>query len=227
MSGVRLRWLRHTLPALALAACGDAATTETAGPDQLSLADCGVDATERERLLSLDEDAFDQDFDGGWRAVSLRHDGACKVAAAQLLDDYIERHDVSPDTSVMHWHVGQMLAGAGRYTEARPWFEAERRTGQLDSHDEAWNLYVDGTLAFLDSDRAAFERASAELNSGRFDPTSEEAASMREWAESENITFPEESYIRNANGVVLERMLACWGTPYSEAYGGRCERPLD
>ena len=122
----------------------------------------------------------------------------------------------------MHGHVGQMLAGAGRYRDARPWFDTERRTGQLDSHDEEWNLYVDGTLAFLDGDRSAFERASAELNSGRFDPMPEEAASMREWAESENITFPEESYTRNTNGVVLEKMLACWGTPYSEAYGGRC-----
>ena len=85
MSGVRLRWLRHTLPALALAACSDAATSGITGPDQLTLADCGVDATERERLLSLDEDAFNQDFDGGWRMVSFLHDGACKVAAAELL----------------------------------------------------------------------------------------------------------------------------------------------
>ena len=47
--------------------------------EQFSLVDCGVDQAERDRLMALDVRSFDQDFDGGWRAVSYR-DG-CELAA--------------------------------------------------------------------------------------------------------------------------------------------------
>src|SRR5690554_5748864 len=69
--------------------------------------------TEEERLilLSLGQEAFDQDLpDGGWRGVANR--SGCEIAAADLIREYRELHD-STDT-IIFWHEGQMRAMANQ-----------------------------------------------------------------------------------------------------------------
>src|SRR6185295_14247503 len=60
----------------------------------------------------------------------------------------------------LSWHEAQMWAFGGRNDVALPMFETTRKTGESSS-DVAWNLYVDGTLAFRRLTRPALEAAIA------------------------------------------------------------------
>lgn len=53
-------------PAIALVACGLAAPTAMARAPETCLA-----PAERERLLALDKDTFDQDLRSGWRMLAI------------------------------------------------------------------------------------------------------------------------------------------------------------
>jgi hypothetical protein len=154
-----------TVCVLVLGACtgstASLADNETTSPLPVTaeeLVACGVDNAERDRLLSLPPSLFDQDIDGGWRAVSAIPD--CELAAATLLVDYIAANDIEPDDGVMHWHIGQLLALAGKNEEAIPWLETT-----ATETDPTWNLYVNGTIAFLVHDRVALEDAIESLAS--------------------------------------------------------------
>ncbi|MEQ8433194.1 MAG: hypothetical protein RIA71_03045, partial [Oceanicaulis sp.] len=74
---------------LAASPAGDAALTDLGladpGEDRAErLAQCGVDEDRLAALLALDQDAFDQDMNGGWRVVA-RQD-SCRAAAADLIE---------------------------------------------------------------------------------------------------------------------------------------------
>jgi hypothetical protein len=68
----------------------------------------------RDRLLALDENEFDQDMSGGWRA--LASEAGCALVAADLLHDYREAHH--KDSGLLFWHEAQVRTDAGQYSQA-------------------------------------------------------------------------------------------------------------
>ena len=176
---------------------------------------CGVDADELHRLIGLEPRAFDQDFAGGWRPYADAP--GCERAAAELIIAYISHspHYDPQSHAIIRWHAGQMLASADERDLAVEYLDSTR-SGHL-----AWNLYIDATIAFLRSDREAAEAARAEL--ARQLPSEAEMASRRQFlANNPRITMPEGFVERPQNLDVVDGLLACWGRPYSQAYG-RCD----
>ncbi|WP_306014942.1 hypothetical protein [Oceanicaulis sp. MMSF_3324] len=180
------------------------------------LAACDVDAARFETLMALDHNAFDQDMRGGWRPVG-QQDG-CEHAAADLLVAYMNHspHYNPSRPGVVGWHAGQMLAMAGQADQAIAYFETSR------SETQAWNLYVDATIAFMRRDRAAAEAARAELATLR--PSEAEMAARRQFlADNPRIRMPEGFVEQPDNLPVVDRLLLCWDHPYADAYSGACQ----
>jgi hypothetical protein len=67
-----------------------------------------------DRLLALDENEFDQDMSGGWRALAF--EPGCALIAADLLHDYREAHH--KDSWLLFWHEAQVRTDAGQYSQA-------------------------------------------------------------------------------------------------------------
>ena len=219
--------IRYALPALAvlLAACAAGPASEPAASEPVAgmapadaSAACGVDEAEHERLMALSLADFDQDFDGGWRAVS--YEEGCDRVAADLIRDYIDIHDLDPDENrVVFWHVGQLLAGAGDYPEAREYFLRSFDPEAEDFHDRAWATYAQGTVAFIDGDREGLDAAIAELSRPEHKPSPERVASMIRMSEEQNVSFPEGALEKPLNLIALEGLRRCFGQIYSQAYG--------
>jgi hypothetical protein len=161
----------------------------------LAETDCSFD---REAVLSLDQQAFDQDMTVGWQAIALRGE-PCIEVAADLIRDYRDVHDL--EAEILYWHEGQLRAAAGQVQEAIELFEEARRPS-ADGTD--WNLYVDATIAFLNQDRSALLAAREAL------------AQLPPPAGSIGVPWPP-----NLN--VIDMLIACFGQPYIQAYG-RCEQ---
>jgi hypothetical protein len=166
-------------------------------------------AYDRERLLALDEHAFDQDMQGGWRTLAFK--SQCSLVAADLLRDYRAAHHST--SSILLWHEGQLRADAGQTRAAIALFEKSRKGGE----DADWNLYVDGTIAFLERDRPGLVTARNSLAAlprpADFKPTGPDGKPL-------NIAWPP-----NLN--VLDGLLACFGRSYDKAYGNpRCMKPI-
>lgn len=166
------------------------------------LADCVPD---RERLLSLEVREFDQDLDGGWRAIASMP--GCAEAAADLIEAYRSRRDGRDVTLV--FHEGQLRARLGQTDRAIALFEGSRKAPKGDVI--GWNHYVDATIAFLKKDREALLRSRDALAS------LEEPEGFRLVDQDGNdvdISWP-------LNLDVVEGFLACFDRPYAEAYGCR------
>jgi hypothetical protein len=168
---------------------------------------CGYD---RAVLMALDEDSFDQNPKGGWRSLS---DRKCYAEAADLVRAYREaKRRKRP--SILFWHEGQLRALLGQTDAAVALFDAAR---EPPANDEiGWNIYVDGSIAFLKHDRAGLQKARDTLaklprpkgrGSGRF--------------KAKQITLP-----WPPNLDVLDGFLKCFTRSYAEAYGsGACSVP--
>ena len=131
------------------------ATLLSIGCQMQSVAACTFD---KEKLLALDADSFDQDMKGGWRAVAMQDN--CQLVAADLIKEYRELR--GPRTwRVMIWHEGQLRAMAGDIRSAIPLLEQSRVV--LEETSPGWNEYVNATIAFLRKDRRAFDEAYAAL----------------------------------------------------------------
>ena len=116
--------------------------------------DCSYD---RAAMLAMEPDAFDQDLEGGWRTLA---DRGCHREAADLLAAYAALPKAAGNTMIP-WHEGQMRAEAGQYPQAVALMQ--RTYKPTDTDPGYWNAYVDGTIAFLQRDRAALEKARARL----------------------------------------------------------------
>lgn len=155
--------------------------------------------------MALDQRAFDQDMDGGWRA--LARDSACRIVAADLIRDYREAHSLT--APILFWHEGQMRAEAGQTEMAIVLFDRSR-------HDDrfGWNLYVDASIAFLRRDRDALQRARDALAAlprpAGFQSTDTNGRPI-------NLAWPP-----NLN--VVDALIRCFGRPYAEAYA--CAAPV-
>jgi hypothetical protein len=182
-----------------------AAASEPARPE------CAYD---REATLALDFVAFDQTEGKGWRPL---YDAECFIDAAELLRDWQARHRGDFDRTEprdrfmlgsLVWHEAQNWADGGRTDVALPLFENAYRTGE-GSAEVAWNLYVDGTLAFLRRNRGALEAAIAELAVLPQPPGWDKARG----ADGQPISMP---WPQNLD--VLQGLLRCWEEPYVVAY---------
>lgn len=149
----------HPLPAACALLVGCvAAPNEPAAVTPLSTRPTPAEtcAYDREKMLGLSQSAFDQDLDGGWRALSYRP--GCKLAAADLIRDYRESKGLT--ASILYWHEGQLRASAGQTAQAIALFTKSRRDG---NDPEGWDHYVDATIAFLKKDKSALLAARERL----------------------------------------------------------------
>ncbi|HEX7642746.1 MAG TPA: hypothetical protein VF472_11125 [Burkholderiaceae bacterium] len=174
---------------------------------------------DRARLLALDQNQFDQDMSGGWRALSAKP--GCNLVAADLLHDYREAHHNNSD--ILFWHEAQLRAFAGQYQEAVALMERSYKPADADK--AGWNPYVDATIAFLRKDRAALETAKSRL------------AVVQPPSEVKDMPPVVKGYmeIKFADGVtrkfrwppnidVIEGLENCFDKPYEEAYGEACRQ---
>ncbi|MFA6122440.1 hypothetical protein [Sphingomonas sp.] len=163
---------------------------------------------DRSALMALDQNAFDQDITGGWRKLEL--DG-CEVEAANLIRDWRMAHKATE--SILFWHEGQLRADIGQTAAAIALFQQSYKTVQQD-HGLGWNLYVDGTIAFLERDRQAFDAAKAKLIAL---PRSGNLTMQGPNGQPIPLKWP-----LNLN--VFEGLERCWEQPYKVAYA--CSMPL-
>lgn len=159
---------------------------------------------DRKAMLALGEDAFDQDMTGGWRTLS---DKGCTLVAADLIADYRAVHPRIRRTFLSFWHEGQLRAEAGQTRRAIALFSRARKTLAEDA-GFGWNLYVDGSIAFLRHDRTALQSARDRL-----------AALPKPDGVPATLRWP-----MNLN--VLDGFLPCFGKDYRTAYGSTCNAPM-
>jgi hypothetical protein len=157
-------------------------------------------AFDRQQMLALDEDAFDQDLKGGWRVVANQE--GCQSAAADLIRDYRELR--GPHSwRVMIWHEGQLRAMSGDSRAAIPLMEQSRAVSEEESL--GWNQYVNATIAFLRKDRQAFDKAFSELS----------ALPRPKWWGG-NFSTKGRQWPMNLS--VLDGLSRCWKSSYENAY---------
>jgi hypothetical protein len=193
---------------------------------QAEMLRCGVDAERLDAFLRTDQQTFDQTFEGEatWRTIGQSQGlDDCGVAQAAVIEAYLLFSKPHPVTSqkILRWHAGQALAGAGTYSRALAFFR-----GTYDEYEyTAWNDYVDATIAFLEGDRDALISARDSL--AKKAPSAAEIAEKRAYYEA-NPDFAslfedwETKIMKPMNMDVVEALMACFGRPYSEAYG-TCE----
>lgn len=171
----------------------------TLAAEESELPEC---AHNREAILALELVAFDQTEGAGWRPL---YRAGCYVEAAELLRDWRSRHgEVNP---IIPFHEAQLWAYGGRVDRALPLFERGFREGD-STGTVAWNLYVEGNLAFLQRDRARLEAATAKLAALPAPPN---------WG---NAVTADGKPIRMAwplNLNVMEALLRCWDETYEVA----------
>jgi hypothetical protein len=196
-------------------------------PDQQAeLTRCGVSKARLEDFLETDQQAFDQTFEGErtWRTIGsgegLEDCGIAQAAAIEAYLLYARPHSVV-NQQILRWHAGQALAGEGEYARALAFFRGTydrlRRT--------EWNDYVDATIAFLEGDREALIEARDRLAEKA--PSADEVAEKRAYFEAnpdraKMFADWENTITKPMNMDVVEELVACFGRPYSEAYGA-CE----
>lgn len=169
--------------------------------------DCRFD---RAAALALDFAAFDQSVTSGWRPIAKRR---CTVEAADLIRDYRAAHPDSDRLQLLFWHEGQLRATAGQTAAAIEAFRQAYKPPEMDA-GLGWNLYVEGTIAFLAHDRAALQRARDTLaalpkpeNWGRTIGGTDGKARVPSWP---------------LNLGVLDGFLRCFDKPFAEAYQKAC-----
>jgi len=156
------------------------------------------------KIISLGFEAFDQDMTGGWRALSGQP--GCETKAADVIREYRLKH--ASQLRILFWHEGQLRAEAGDAAAAVALMEQSRTAGR---DVIGWNAYVDATIAFLSSNRAALGRARARLAAWPR-PTGDE------WTIEPGDTWPP-----NLN--VVDGFIACFGKSYHVAYRDACRPP--
>jgi hypothetical protein len=166
---------------------------------------CAVD---RANMLALDQQSFDQG-PSGWRQLEVP---GCYRKAADLIRYWRRAH--SSGSKILLWHEGQNRAKAGQAREAVRLFKASRK-GESDEMAVPWNLYVDGSIAFLRRDRVALEVSRSALAA-----SPEPASFMPLGPDGKPIQIP---WPPNLN--VLEGFQRCWDQPYDRAYSCAANSP--
>lgn len=173
----------------------------------------------REELLALDQQTFDQTPDAGWRPIAAQ--AGCKAAAAGLIREYRERA-VDRQTEeqraeepgrfdILFWHEGQLRAIAGETAEALPLF----RRAYGDHSSRTWIPYAEATIAFLERDRKALENAREALLSLEAPSDWDDRVRETKAQHGFEMTWPP-----NLN--IVEALLRCFDEPYRKAYSEAC-----
>lgn len=171
-----------------------------AAPDVAQKPECSFD---RSAMLSLGQHEFDQNPDNGWRRVAA---AGCDEVAADLIRDWRLQRKI--DDIILYWHEGQLRANSKQYEAATKLFELSRKSKAEDA-GWGWNLYVDGSIAFIKGDKTALLKARKKLaklpkpkNIGRVVDTNGNPVEL-EWP---------------MNLPVLDAFIRCWGQSYKNAY---------
>jgi hypothetical protein len=193
-----------------LTALAFAALLQAAAPVPATVANDAC-AYDREAMMALSPDAFDQDLSGGWRA--LEEKPGCTEAAANLLRDWREAHRAElkiGDLHINYWHEGQLRAGLDGQTQRAVRLLLAGVNPQVEG--DGFQDYALGTVAFLNGDRAGLEAARARLAA---------TPEPENWAEV-TASFREKYGVQikwPMNLEVLDGLIACFGKGYDEAYG--------
>lgn len=178
-----------------------AAYVSTVAPQlaaQVPEPDCKYDRS----ILALDFDAFDQDMNGGWRAVANRP--GCDKKAAELIKWYRERQQQK--ISTLYWHEAQLHALAGDAQSAIPLMKQSRRAV---NDGTGWNEYVDASIAFLKGDKRKLRAARSRL-------AAVPPPSNRSCVDTKGKTVDCGDWPSNLD--VVDGFISCFGKPYKEAY---------
>lgn len=170
-------------------------------------------AYDRDVMMALTADAFDQDVNGGWRPLGNRDE--CRETAAVLLADYREtrRGDLTSDQlHNNYWHEGQIRAALGQRDHAVRLLLAGVSPDPMGDGKENYAL---GTVAFLLRDRAALQAARDRLATTPPTPDFERSAQEFETKYGVKLKWP-------LNLDVLDGLLACFDKPYDQAYSRDC-----
>lgn len=186
-----------------------------AGAQKVPAKSCEYD---RARLLALDENQFDQDMSGGWRALASTP--GCALVAADLLHDYREAHH--KDSGLLFWHEAQVRADAGQYPEAVALMK--RAYKPADADQAGWNPYVDATIAFLRRDRTALEQARAKLAAVQPPVGAGMPPVINGYMEVDFADGSKRKIRWPINIDVVEGLENCFDQPYVEAYKDACRQ---
>lgn len=175
--------------------------------------DCGYD---RAAVMAMAPRAFNSTPGRGWRVLGEK-DG-CWVQGADLLAEYREAHPDAPadDLTNMRWHEGQLRAALGQTDRAIALMESTIRPfdpQNLAAADLDNNIYVEATLAFLRNDRVALLDARARYAAMPVPDWFAKAAADVKARHGQDLAWP-------MNLKIIDGLVACFGRPYSEAYGG-------
>jgi len=173
---------------------------------------------DRARLLGLDENQFDQDMSGGWRALASTP--GCALVAADLLHDYREAHH--KDSGLLFWHEAQVRADAGQYQEAIVLMK--RAYKPADEDKAGWNPYVDATIAFLRKDRTALEQAKAKLAAVKPPVGAGIPPVINGYMEADFADGSKRKIRWPINIDVVEGLENCFDKPYVDAYNDVCRQ---
>ncbi len=126
---------------------------------------CMLSIEEENSLLSLDYKAFDQNLpSGGFRSLSSR--GCCREAA-QLVAKYRVQHakTLKPfDSCVLAFHAGQLFTKAGDKELGLEMVRQAIDPAYADDPKDTWNLFVRGTIAFLENDMSTLRSIHAQYS---------------------------------------------------------------
>lgn len=186
-----------------------------AGAQEIPSKSCEYD---RARLLALDENQFDQDMSGGWRALASTP--GCALVAADLLHDYREAHHM--DSGLLFWHEAQVRADAGQYQAAIVLMK--RAYKPADADKAGWNPYVDATIAFLSRDRTALEQARAKLAAVPLPVGAGIPPVINGYMEADFADGSKRKIRWPINIDVVEGLENCFEKPYVEAYKDACRQ---
>lgn len=157
-------------------------------------------------FLSMNE--FDQDANGGWRALSNK---GCFDEAADLIVLYKRKNDLKADTLLLH--EAQMRGFAGDYASASPLMFAIKKSIANSKDYFGYSFYVDATLAFFLRDREKLVIARQALESH---PKPEGYVLTDHLGNVVERPWPP-----NLN--IVKRLEACFDMTYAEAYGRKAE----
>ena len=171
---------------------------------------CNYDA---DAMLALPEQDFDQSM-AGWRSLDVK---GCYLHAAQILGLYRRQHN--SENYLLAWHEGQMLAYYGDNDKAIELFRAAKRP-EVNIVDAAWNIYVYGSIAFLQGNQSDLVDLRDRLS---VLPRPLTVKVRRPDGQLADIDFPAEiSWPPNLDA--LNSLMACFGRSYKEAYACKSAR---
>ena len=173
------------------------ATAEKPAKGSAKAAECRITQADLLANRALSWSEFDQETGSvtSWRSLIERK---CEDAAILAYTDYLAFGPIPQGErwqSTARFHLGQSLAQAGRNQEAALLAATARRETEVGGMK--WNLYVQGTYAFLTRDKASLDAAFAALSA-------------------------ETGHSNATNAGVLAGLRHCWNKTYREASAPAC-----